>query len=591
MSRRAYRILPTDSTTFHPRLIGRRGAVAANSYLSANAGADVLKAGGNAFDSAVAMTLVEGLVNPQMHTIGGECPMLLRPAGESRVIAVNGNTAAPMKATPEAFRARGLADVPEEGILAAGAPAAFSALVTVLARWGSMSFADVAGQAIELAANGFPLSEGLRNQHKYGLAALRDKFLARWSGSAALYLPGGGVPEVGELMKNAALARTYDWLASVERAAGGDRKAKLAAVHDAFYRGEIAAEIGRYSREHDGLLEAADLARFETRIEEPVSLQVGGTVLYKCGFWSQGPAELQTIALMLRHDLRAMGHGSADYCHLLVESMKLAYADREQYYGDPEQALVPGELLLSDAYSAQRAALIDMRRANPELRPGDARRNAALLPEDERVTPKGWGAGTVHVDAVDSRGNMAAFTPSGAWIMSADTVPALGFPLSVRMMTFYLGPAHHPNVVAPGKRPRTTLTPSLAFRDGKPWMAFGTMGGDNQGQWLLQFYLNRAVFGMTIPEAIEAPRLSSESFPGFFAPHRGIPTRVRAEARIGKKVLDELRRRGHDVDVAPDWTEGFVSAAQYDPDTGLLEAGCDPRGAKAECFPAFAYAW
>jgi len=591
MSRRAYRILPTEDTTFHPRLIGRHGAVAANSYLSVNAGVDILKAGGNAFDAAVAATLVEGLVNPQMHTIGGECPMLLRVAGESRVIAVNGNTAAPMAATPEAFRARGLADVPEAGILAAGVPAAFSALLTVLARWGTLSFADVSAHARTLAEKGFPLSEGLREQHKYGLVALRERFLAEWPGSAALYLRDGQVPEAGTLLRNAALARAYDWLASVERGAAGDRAAKLAAVHDGFYKGDIAAEIAKYAKAHDGLLAREDLARFETKIESPVSLQVGDTTLYKCGFWSQGPAELQTIALMLRHDLRAMGHGSADYCHLLVECMKLAYADREQYYGDPAQALVPGEVLLSESYTAERAKLVDMRRANAALRPGDARRNAALLPEDEILAPKGWGAGTVHVDAIDARGNMASFTPSGAWLMSHDVVPALGFPLSVRMMTFYLEPAHHPNVVAPGKRPRTTLTPSLAFKDGKPWMAFGSMGGDNQGQWLLQFTLNRAVFGMTIPQAIEAPRLSSESFPGFFAPHVGVPNRVRAEARIGKKVLDELRRRGHDVDIAPDWTEGFVSAAQIDEASGLIEAGCDPRGAKALCFPAFAYAW
>ena len=579
MSRRAYRIAPTEDTTFHPRLIGTHGAVAANSYLSVNAGIDVLKAGGNAIDAAVAATLVEGLVNPQMHTIGGECPMLVRLAGEARVISVNGNTAAPMAATPEAFRARGLADVPERGILAAGVPAAFSALLTALARWGTLPFADVSAHARELAAQGFPLSEGLRNQHKYGLVALRDRFLADWPGSAALYLRGGRVPEVGELVKNAAYAGVLEYLA------------KEKDPHAAFYEGDVAAEIANYSKAHDGLLAREDLARFETRIEEPVSLRVGDTTLYKCGFWSQGPAELQTIALMLRHDLRALGHGSADYCHLLVECMKLAYADREQYYGDPAQTLVPGEVLLSDAYTAGRAGLVDMRRANPELRPGDARRNAALLPTDERLTPKGWGAGTVHVDAVDANGNMASFTPSGAWLMSAEVIPALGFPLSVRMMTFYLEPGHHPNVVAPGKRPRTTLTPSLAFKDGKPWMAFGTMGGDNQGQWLLQFYLNRAVFGMTIPQAIEAPRLSSESFPGFFAPHVGVPNRVRAEARIGKKALDELRRRGHDVDVAPDWTEGFVSAAQFDEASGLIEAGCDPRGAKSECFPAFAYVW
>jgi gamma-glutamyltranspeptidase/glutathione hydrolase len=579
MSRRAYRIAPTEDTTFHPRLIGTHGAVASNSYLSVNAGVDVLKAGGNAIDAAVAATLVEGLVNPQMHTIGGECPMLIRLAGEARVVAVNGNTAAPQAATPQAFRARGLADVPEQGILAAGVPAAFSALLTALARWGKLSFADVSAHARELAAQGFPLSEGLRNQHKYGLAALRERFLAQWPGSTALYLPGGRVPEVGERLKNPAYARVLDYLANEKD------------PHATFYRGDVAAEIEKYSKAHDGLLAREDLARFETRIEEPASLRVGDTTLYKCGFWSQGPAELQTIALMLRHDLRAMGHGSADYCHLLVESMKLAYADREQYYGDPAQTLVPGEVLLSDAYADARAKLVDMRRANPELRPGDARRNAALLPVGERVTPKGWGAGTVHVDAVDAQGNMASFTPSGAWLMSAEVIPALGFPLSVRMMTFYLEPEHHPNVVAPGKRPRTTLTPSLAFKGGKPWMAFGTMGGDNQGQWLLQFYLNRAVFGMTIPQAIEAPRLSSESFPGFFAPHVGIPNRVRAEARIGKKVLDELRRRGHDVDVAPDWTEGFVSAAQFDEASGLVEAGCDPRGAKAECFPAFAYVW
>jgi gamma-glutamyltranspeptidase/glutathione hydrolase len=253
--------------------------------------------------------------------------------------------------------------------------------------------------------------------------------------------------------------------------------------------------------------------------------------------------------------------------------------------------MVPSEILLSDAYNDERAKLIDLRRSSLELRPGDARRNAALLPEDERFSPGHWGAGTVHVDAVDAKGNMASFTPSGAWLMSSEVIEPLGFPLSVRMMTFYLGPEHHPNVVAPGKRPRTTLTPSLAFRNGKPWMTFGTMGGDNQGQWLLQFYLYRAAFGMTLQEAIEAPKLSTEHFPGFFAPHRGYPNRVRIEPRFGKKVLDELRRRGHELDVAPDWTEGFVSAAQFDEASGLIEAGCDPRGAKSEVFPAYAFCW
>jgi gamma-glutamyltranspeptidase/glutathione hydrolase len=572
---RAYRVAPTDATTFYPRLIGRRGAVASNSYLSANAGADVLKAGGNAFDAAVAATLVEGLVNPQMHTIGGECPILLRLAGESRVIAVNGNMAAPAAATPEAFKKRNLSEIPEEGILAAGTPAAFSALLTVLSRWGTMSFRDVSAPVRELAAGGFPVSAGLRQQYKYGLVDLREKFLAQWPGSAALYLKGG-LPEVGDLLKNEALARVYDYLANAKD------------PHEAFYRGDVATEIAKFSKERDGLLARGDLESFETRIEQPVSLRFGEFELFKCGFWTQGPAELQTIALMARHDLRSMGPASADYCHLLIEAMKLAFADREQYYGD---TIVPSGILLSDGYTSRRVGLIDLNKSNKELRPGDAKRNAALLPADEILIPKDWGGGTVHVDVIDATGNMASFTPSGGWLKSAEVMPALGFPLSVRMMTFYLGPAHHPNVVAPGKRPRTTLTPSLAFKGGKPWMSFGTMGGDNQGQWLLQFFLQRAAFGMGLQEAIEAPRLSTEHFPGFFAPHRGLPNRVRIEARFGAKVIDELRRRGHDVDVAPDWTEGFVSAAQIDEASGMLEAGCDPRGAKSECFPASALVW
>ena len=579
MSLRAYRIAPTDSTTFHPRLIGTRGAVASNSYLSANAGADVLKSGGNAVDAAVAMTLVEGLVNPQMNTLGGECPVLVRLAGESRVIALNGNMAAPMAATPEAFRTRGYEDVPDEDIMAAGVPATLSALVTALRKWGSMSFRDVSAPALELAAKGFAVSAGLRQQHKFGLAALARKFRADWPASAKLYLPDGRVPQVGELLRNEALARTLEDLAHAKD------------PHEAFYRGDIAAEIAKFSSARGGLLSREDLAAFETRVEAPVSLRFGDIELFKCGFWSQGPAELQTIALMARFDLKAMGAGSADYCHLLVEAMKLAFADREQYYGDPQRAMVPGEALLSDEYTALRSGLIDMRRSNRELRPGDARRNAPLLPQDERFTPKDWGAGTVHVDAIDAKGNMASFTPSGAWIKSAEVIEALGFPLSSRMMTFYLSPAHHPNVVAPGKRPRTTLTPSLAFKAGKPWMTFGTMGGDNQGQWLLQFFLYRAAFGMSLQDAIEAPRLSSEHFPGFFAPHQGEPNRVRIEARFGSKLIAELRRRGHDVDVAPDWTEGFVSGAQFDEASGVLEAGCDPRGSKSDCFPAFALAW
>jgi gamma-glutamyltranspeptidase / glutathione hydrolase len=590
MSTRAFRSEPTDGNTSYPRLMGTHGAVAANSYLSVNAGVDVIKAGGNAIDAACAATLVEGLVNPQMNTLGGECPILIRLAGSDRVVAINGNMAAPISATPDAFRARGLDAVPTVGILSAGVPAALGAVATALAEFGTMSFAEIAEPTRSLASDGFAISAALANQENYGLRDLAPKF-EHWTGSKKLYTPGGQVPAVGDRQRNPALARMYAHLSESERAASGDRRARLKAVYDAFYRGDIASEIARHSRERDGLLERSDFERFETRVEAPVSFEFGRATVYKCGFWTQGPALLQSLAILAAFDLRSMGQGSAEYCHVLIEAMKLAFADREQYYGDPTQVNVPADVLLSASYGKRRAELIDLQRASEALRPGDAFHDGVLLPESEHFNPGPWGPGTVHVDAVDSAGNMASFTPSGGWLRSNEVIESLGFPLSCRMMTFYLGPENHPNVVAPGKRPRTTLTPSLAFRDGRPWMTFGTMGGDQQDQWLLQFFLNREVFGMTIQEAIEAPKLSSEHFPGFFAPHIGFRNRVRVESRVGRAVLDELRARGHDVEEAPDWTEGYVSAAQVDESTGMLEAGCDPRGSKGETFPACAFAW
>jgi len=574
MSRRAYRTAATDDSTFFPRLIGTNGAVAANSYLSVDAGVDVLKAGGNAIDAAVAASFVEGLVNPQMHTIGGECPILVRAAGADRVYAINGNGAAPARATPEEFRRRGLEHVPDEDILAATVPAAFGALATALARFGTLPLREVIAPALALAKNGFPASTGLVHQERYGLRDLASKF-AGWSGSRAIYLP---VPEAGQLLRNEPLARTYEHLARA--------KDPLAE----FYRGDIASEIARYSREREGLLAREDLEQFQTHIEEPQRLAFGEAVIFKCGFWSQGPAMLQALQILKRYDLKSMRFDSADYLHLLIETMKLVFADREQYYGDPSKIMVPGEVLLSESYAQLRGDLVDLRKANSELRPGDAWRNAALLPAEERFTPQPWGRGTVHVDAIDAKGNMASFTPSGAWIKSAPVIDALGFPLSTRMMTFYLGPANHPNVVAPGKRPRTTLTPSLAFRAGRPWMSFGTMGGDQQEQWSLQFVLYREAFGMRLQEAIEAPKLSTNHFPGFFAPHDHSPKHVRMEPRFGSKTIEELRRRGHEIELAPDWTEGFLSAAELHPD-GRLEAGCDPRGSKSEVFPSYAYCW
>ena len=589
MSTRAFRTKATENTTFYAPVFGTRGAVASHHYLSADAGVAILKSGGNAIDSAVAAALVEGVVNPQMHTVGGECPMLIRTAADSRVYVINGNTMSPEHATPDAFRNRGLTNVPEEGVLAAGVPAALGAYVTAIIHFGKLPFTAVSEPARELLKQGFPAHRGLINQERFGIRDLADKFRRQWPGSAALYLPNDRLPKEGDVIRNPQLAAMFEHLCDLERTAGPGRKEGLQAVFDGFYRGDVASELIKHTQAHDGLLARSDLARFETKVESPVKLSFDESVLFKCGFWNQGPVVLQTLAILVHWDLAALGHNSAEYLHLLIEATKLAYADRDQYYGDPLRVDVPAENLLSKQYAKLRSELIDLSHANPELRSGDPRGLEALLAYQQRLGGAVWGPGTVHVDVIDRDGNMVAATASGGWIKSSEVIPALGFPLGNRLMTFYLEPSHHPNVVAPFKQPRTTISPSLALRRGMPWMVFGSMGGDQQDQWQLQFFLNRLVFGMGVQEAIEAPKFSSEHFPGFFAPHNRFPNRVRIEPRVGDAVVRELNRRGHSVEVAADWSEGYLLCAARRTD-GVLEAGCDPRGAKGEIFPACARA-
>jgi len=591
MSARAYRNEPTDDNCFLPRLFGRRGAVATHHYLSADAAATILKNGGNAVDAAVAAVLAEGVLNPHMGTIGGECPLLIKMADRSHVVAINGNLAAPGRATPEEFRRRGYNDAPDEGVLAAGVPATPGALVTSLIHFGRLRFTDVAAAAIDLARHGFPVSRGLIRQEKYGLRDLEQVLNSRWPSGGAIYLPNGKLPVEGQLIRNPPLADMLSYLANKEKRGNGDRVRGLQCVLDAFYRGDVADTIAKFCEARDGLLQASDLARFETKLEEPVSVTFGGTEVFKCGPWTQGPALLQALSILKSFDLHSMEHNSADYLHCLIESIKLAFADREQFYGDPDHVTVPIDALLSDDYGRSRASLVDMSRANSELRPGDPSRSENLMHPEKRLEPQPWGAGTVHVDVADADGNMVAATPSGAWLKSAEVIGELGFPLSVRLLTFYLGPPNHPNIVAPHKRPRTTISPSMATRNGAPWMAFGSMGGDQQDQWQLQFFLNRAVFGMPMQDAIEAAKFSSEHFPGFFAPHVGVPNFVRIEPRVKIETINELRRRGHEVEIAADWSEGYIGAVGRNLDTGLLEAGCDPRGTKGEVFPAYALCW
>jgi gamma-glutamyltranspeptidase/glutathione hydrolase len=595
--------------TINALTMGCEVMISTEHYLSAAAGARIFERGGNAIDAAVAATLVESVVNPHMFTLGGEAPALVYSAKADSVVAINGNMVAPARATIAEYRSRGYDMVPTEGMLAGGVPAAFDSLLTMLTSFGSMSFADVAAPMLELCLGGFPVHDGLLglramrlrgavahevdsesvNPHIGPIAALVEKFIHRWPSSGEVYLDNGKIPEVGSLIRNPALARCIERLLHAEAAARGrGREGALKAVRDFFYRGEIAREIAAWSERSGGLIGVEDLARFVTRIERPASTAYRDVTVYKCPPWSQGPVFLQHLKLLEGADIRALGHNTTDYIHFVAETAKLAFADREAYYGDPEFVKVPLEGLLSPRYAEIRRALVDPYQASLDIRPGDpvGMRAHADLPRD--LIP--WGSGTIHVAAADRAGNMVAITASGAWIASSPVIDGLGFPLGSRMQTFYLD-ERHPNALAPGKRPRTTLTPSMAARDGKPFLAFGTMGGDQQDQWTLQFFLNRIEFGMDVQAAIEAPKFSGKHFPSSFSPHDSFPGALLVESRIDKRVRDELAARGHRVAERPPWSEGFVLAVEIDRRRGILLGGADPRGHLADTFPARAIGW
>jgi len=574
------------------RIFGLTGAVASEHYLSAQAGMDMLREGGNAFDAAAAAAFTESLVNPHMFTLGGECPILAKPAG-GEPVCVNGNVMAPARASLDNYLALGLEMVPARGILAAGAPAAPGAILAMLERFGSLPLSVVAEPARKLAAEGFPVHEGLAGMPNYGLADVEPLFAKNWPASAALYLDGHGhAPAAGSAIKNRDYANLLEEMARAAKKAG-DGPAGMRAASDFFYKGEPASLIARFSRERGGFLEREDMEAFFTKIETPCSILFRGARVYKCGPWSQGPVFLQILRILNQFDLSSLDPAGAPYAHLWLEAAKLAFADREQYYADPDKTPSPLAALLSEEYAALRAGLIDPARASLELRPGDPVRGNALLPRQEIAALSGWGHGTVHVAAADKWGNLAALTPSGGWISGNEIVAGLGIALTTRLQTFYLD-SRHPNAPAPGKRPRTTLSPSMAIvpgGDGKPGfeMAFGTMGGDQQDQWTSQFFLNMLLFGMTAQEAIEAPKITSDHFPNTFYPHESFPGRAKLEGRIAPEVANELSRLGHEILVQGPWSAGFICAALRH-ENGTLEAACDPRGSAARAFPAAALA-
>lgn len=582
--------------TTRPELLGTYGMVASTHWLASGVGMAVLESGGNAFDAAVAAGLTLQVVEPHLNGPGGEAPMILHRAGTGETLVIDGQGPAPSAATPRRFEELGLELIPGTGLLPACVPGAFDAWMRLLGEFGTLRLADVMGYAIGYAGDGYPLVPQISGT----IRAVEPLFREEWPSSARVYLRNGGVPKPGTRFSNTDLAGTYRRILAEAEAATEDRDGQIQAARDAFYRGFVAEALDRWvaeeeamdtsGRRHRGLLTGDDLAGYRARLEQPTKLDYHGYTVCKTGPWGQGPVFLQQLASLLGFDLPAMGHNSAEYVHTVVECAKLAFADREAWYGDPEFADVPLDGLLDPAYVATRRALVGDD-ASLLLRPGAPEGRIPRLPPvptepagsstgvgEPTVSREGKVDGdTTHLDVVDRHGNMISATPSGGWLQSSPVVPGLGFCLGTRAQMFWLQEGL-PNSLAGGKRPRTTLTPSLALRDGRPYMAFGTPGGDSQDQWSLNFFLAHVHYGLNLQEAIDAPMFHTTHFPSSFYPRTAVPGEVRVEGRMDPKVVAALRERGHRIVVDDAWSLGRLSAVSQGPETGLLRGAANPRG-------------
>jgi gamma-glutamyltranspeptidase / glutathione hydrolase len=496
-------------------------------------------------------------------------------------VVINGQGPAPRAANPQLFAGKDA--IPGNGPLGATLPAAVDSAAIALAKYGTKSLADVLQPAIELA-DGFPMYEFLHHYFE-----TERKACEPYAWTMQTYYPGGTITPVGAMFRQPNLAATLRALAAAEKAAlsgGATREAAIAAGRDAFYNGRIAQEMTAAVREAGGIMTDADLAAYHGRVEEPASVPYRGYTVYKAGFWNQGPSLLQTLRILEGFDLRRMGQGSADALHTEVEAIKLAYADRDRYYGDPDFVSVPGDALLSEGYAAARRRLIDPQRASLEQRPGDPARGTALL-EGAAQPPRVEGlvkepGDTTSVQVADAQGNLFSATPSSGWILGGAFVAGrTGVPMSNRMQAFHLD-ASSPNVLAGGKRPRTTLTPTIVLRDGKPFLAIGTPGGDSQDQQILLVLLNIIDFGMGVQAAIEAPRVNSLHPVSSFDDHRAQPGVLEIETTFPPSVIEALKARGHLLRLRPaNGISTGIVAAGVDPATGKLRGGADLRRERA----------
>jgi gamma-glutamyltranspeptidase / glutathione hydrolase len=552
------------SFTTRPELRGTFGMVTSTHWLASAVGMAMLERGGNAFDAAVATGFTLQVVEPHLNGPGGDLPVVAWSAerGEPLVLCAQGT--APAAATIERFRGLGHELVPGTGLLAACVPGAFDGWMLLLREFGTVGPEDVLKPAIGYAENGYPVVPGMT-----ATIELVEPLLRGWPASADLYLPP---PRAGTLFRNRALAATYRRI--LDEAGQGTRERRIDRARAAFYRGFVAQAIDWFSRENGGLLAGQDLAEWEATYEPPSTYDYHDYTVCKTGPWGQGPVFLQQLALLAGFDLADLGLGSADYVHTIVECSKLAFADREAFYGDPSFADVPLERLLSAEYNDERRALIG-EEASGELRPGGGRLPTLV----EAAATVGAGeptrGDTVHLDVADRFGNFVSATPSGGWLQSSPVIPELGWPLGTRAQMFWLEEGL-PSSLEPGKRPRTTLSPSIALRGGEPYLAFGTPGGDQQDQWSLHAFLNHVHFGLDLQAAIDAPEFHTDHFPSSFYPRQAQPRSLALEARFRDEVVADLRDRGHDVNVTDPWSLGRVSAVGRE--DGVLKAGANPRG-------------
>jgi len=584
--------------TTRPEIVGTFGVATSTHWLASAVGFGILEKDGNAFDAAVAMGFVLQVVEPHLCGPAGEAPIVFHSAKTGKVEILCGQGGAPAGATIEAYRDLGLDLIPGSGLLATVIPGAFDAWMLMLRDHGTISLREALEPAIYYAETGHPMLERVAAT----IADLGDFFKKEWPTSADTWLPGGQAPQAGKLFRNPQLAATWRRILEEAESKSG-REAQIDAARDAFYRGFVAEAIGDYFRsavvmdasgeKHGGLLTADDLVGWQASYDVPLTYDYGNWTVAKTRSWGQGPVMLQALALLKGFDISSMDPVGADFVHLVVEAMKLAYADREAYYGDPDFVSVPIEHLLSDAYNDERRKLIGEKASyeqRPGIVPGFEEQVAQGLKMQGAIPDTGTGVGageptmahlsdrrgdTVHIDVIDRHGNMVSATPSGGWLQSSPVVPGLGFALNSRAQMFWLTPGL-PSSLAPGKRPRTTLTPSLALHKGRPTLAFGSPGGDQQDQWQLILFLRHVHHDLNLQECIDFPLFHTMHFPSSFYPRAAAPGHIMIEENVGPEILASLEKRGHIITAAEAWSVGRLTAAKRDED-GLLRAAATPR--------------